>query len=774
MNPAPNPISAEQLKSLIPAPIPDGTFPGAPARIDCQGFTLKGIISQRTGLMDTLIRGQMKPTDKLQSSNTCRSLLELTAILSHERADNLPPTPTGQPDFLDRAVGLLTGSFTHPPQPDLHYSYAKDIYPLLPKGERLNQIEIISRFKENMNEIGRARQSGQPLPKELKQKAAVSSLRMICLLGSGYDFQGQEAMFASGIANVIRINRLGEEIGELVGLKFEEKADEKPAGLEKSKIPREMLFDEQGFSKGEIELKNIKSAMLVGEGDKPLRMAENLTTLDENQRKGLNLRKILEQIRSPGDLRVLATNGHVSVYALRIPHPEQVEIFNIHGIPNAYLNLIVAVGPHCTPVVLKDSSLNEGYARNEPPPEKYENGHYHNYFEELDKGRSEYFYQYAGKYPSRAEGIFSFLQTGKTDFFTPGKYIFISNEGKIVMSPETSSITSSIRMSDERLSSGESVFFMYAPQAHYVKYDAERGFIPIKESEGCDQYCNLGNLGLFVRRGEKSEDPEQLILLDQTGRVSRLRLAPDLSYSYSGRDKPPNHNVAVIELGLKDYRTHMEKYSPPTVVIINDNGKLLPGYASARVGFSALSDESVFDPQTQTVTINSTMRSGYYYGDRIIRAKFVPSKDGGIGWWISEATQITAEPAVEFDRHRLGEIIFSRLAKEPIVRNALQLPALTGTIHPDQLNDVISRELSDKLYPMLVGQFGAVDDVEQLYDQVKPALTQVINKCMDDLNDYIVENNTKITPIETQELINRYGQVNDILQGLPQKVKPFQ
>ncbi len=101
MNPAPFPPNTEQLQHLIPSPIPDGTLPDAP---DCQNnFAVKGIIHGRIALMDTLVRGQMKPKDKLQSADTARSLLELTAILSHESATNLPETPAGQADPL----GLL-------------------------------------------------------------------------------------------------------------------------------------------------------------------------------------------------------------------------------------------------------------------------------------------------------------------------------------------------------------------------------------------------------------------------------------------------------------------------------------------------------------------------------------------------------------------------------------------------------------------------------------------------------------------------------------------
>src|SRR3989338_390674 len=377
MNPAPASSNLEQqLSHLIPKqPIPEGTFPAAPAIFDCSNFELTGIISRRTALMDTLVRGRMKPEDSRQSADTCRSLLEAVTIFSHGRAINLPETP-GQTDPLNRAVGLLMGSFDHPPVPNSNVSYAKEIYLLLPKDERMNDSqEILKNYGQVCKEINQAHKSG-PIPKELKQRAAVSSLRVISLLGSKektpLKFKNQ---IASAVANIIRNYHLGEEIGEAIGMKFEGKAapeTETLKSLQRKVFDRNLLHDEQGFAKGEEELAQIKEFILTGEGDKPLRMAENLTSLSGSQREGLTLRKIVEQVKNQNDLRVLATNGQVSIYALRIPHPEQDKINIDFNMTKSYLNLIVAVGPNCEPVVLKDSSVNE-----------YENGKYNNDFSEL-------------------------------------------------------------------------------------------------------------------------------------------------------------------------------------------------------------------------------------------------------------------------------------------------------------------------------------------------------------------------------------------------------
>ncbi len=168
-------------------------------------------------LVNRLWEQGTKPEYGKNSLSAARGIIEVIGFSANGYDLNLPPTVVGQPDPIDKAIGLLTGSFTHPPKPDLRYSYAKEIFALLPKTKRLTvPEEIIRRCMVDMNEIGRAKQSGQPLPKELKQRAAVSSLQMICLLGSTYDFQGQEAKFALSIANVIRNNHLGEEIGEAI------------------------------------------------------------------------------------------------------------------------------------------------------------------------------------------------------------------------------------------------------------------------------------------------------------------------------------------------------------------------------------------------------------------------------------------------------------------------------------------------------------------------------------------------------------------------------
>lgn len=176
-----------------------------------------------------------KPPIGQISTSTARRMIEIIGFCANGHNLNFPLSTPEQPNPVDKAVNLLIGSFTHPPVPNSDYSYAGEIFQLLPPDERMmNPQDIIYNYSQVCRDMHTANQSGTPLSRELKQKAAFSSLRMISLLGSNAEFKFKDRI-ASKVAGVIRNNHLGEEIGKIVEMKREETEpivpEEKPPSL---------------------------------------------------------------------------------------------------------------------------------------------------------------------------------------------------------------------------------------------------------------------------------------------------------------------------------------------------------------------------------------------------------------------------------------------------------------------------------------------------------------------------------------------------------------
>ena len=726
--------------------------------------------------MDTLVRGRMKPEDSRQSADTCRSLLEAVTIFSHGRAINLPETP-GQTDPLNRAVGLLMGSFDHPPVPNSNVSYAKEIYLLLPKDERMNDSqEILKNYGQVCKEINQAHKSG-PIPKELKQRAAVSSLRVISLLGSKektpLKFKNQ---IASAVANIIRNYHLGEEIGEAIGMKFEGKAapeTETLKSLQRKVFDRNLLHDEQGFAKGEEELAQIKEFILTGEGDKPLRMAENLTSLSGSQREGLTLRKIVEQVKNQNDLRVLATNGQVSIYALRIPHPEQDKINIDFNMTKSYLNLIVAVGPNCEPVVLKDSSVNE-----------YENGKYNNDFSELKQPDEDGFFSlnfYSDwSYPSRKEGIFTTILAQNSEFYSAGKYLFISNEGELVESPESSTTL----IHNERLPSGDHIFYIRPSLyqgGYYVRFNPkEKSFRKIVGTDNCNFNRIINNLGIFTR-DEQHPEGSAVVLIDKSDTVTQIQIPKSLH-----ADVRPWQIEAdnLIVINLKPASDSI--CAPSHLIISMHNGHPMPGYTTIRN--IKLPDYELFsyqfDPKTRTIiSPHYDPFTGLMSANLSTKLVYKPPQQGEeIGWWMIEEPEIYDQPEVELETNQIYNHIFSRLARLsqfPDTELELTPPNLenTGIIHPDKLYYLRYNVLFYTLTDVLNGTYHADEKIgyrrvlrDKAYDKIYPHLRDVMQNLWAEMNKQLNPEDgvpKQWTPAEIAELKKRRDVLSKALDRLP-------
>lgn len=747
MNPAPSPSNLEQLRNLIPLPIPDRTLSGTP---DCRNSVVQGIITQRTILMDTLVRGQMKPTDKLQSAGTARSLLELTAVLSHERAIYLPETPEGQVDPLDRAVGLLMGSFTHPPVPDYRFSYAKDIYALLPESERLQPEEIIRRFQADRNEIDHVKQSGQPLTKDQKQRASTSSLQMICLLGSKYDFKGKGAEFTSEITQRIRDNHLGEEIGELVGLKFGVKGEEKTVGLWKSTIPREMLFDEQGFPKSETELEHIKKTILINQGDSPLRMAENLTTLDEDQRKGLNLRKILEQVKSTDHLRVLATNGHVSIYALRIPQTT----------PPA-LDMIIAVGPDCQAVVLEETNQTQSYIYTTPFT------------------RSE-------PHTKRATSNYTIFPHGIVAAFKKSigrggnieSLVYVGNDGELKKGPDCRWVNSR----EAPLPDGSGIFSTITVDKDGMNFrqwyrldSSSHNFDVINDLDGYD-VCSFDADPQSPRYYFFNRKTSDIVFADNQGHFrhypipSSLTINKHLNSITITRETIENHTRYLRYLPLYPESDQSVPGSVGILAIGDDNSEWQIGLCAGEDSRDLFQKNTPFtNPVDGLVDGLIVYKDGILHVERTLRLQ----KDGNRLIWVRDEPRMTDSPDKGMDYNATVRTILRRMAANTPSLKSILKKGKGDYCHPTQRIDDLFTLLSDRLGKNLLKVLRNQENTREYpgadaYDaRLLPPLRNAIISSMEEIGAKVRES-TNIQYDITLELRRRINNLDALLNALPQ------
>lgn len=533
-----------------------------------------------------------------------------------------------------------------------------------------------------------------------------------------------------------------------------------------------------GFPRGQDEFEQIKEFMLAGGANRPFQMVDNLTTVHEKQRKGLTLGSMLEQVRSKDDLRVLATNGQISVYALRIPHPERAELQEYFNITDAYLNLVVVVGPHCAPVILKDSSLNEGYNWREEIPEKQVDGHYHNFFEEL--GRETSIERFTSSYPVPADrsGIFCGLND-EVNNSSAGHFWFISNSGERIASPRCNWINIG---ESGRLPSGEMVFVIHdnftRGYDNCMTFDPEtHQFIEVPDSraDSVDYYHWEDELGFIYKRnhGQYSE----LDMIDRQGQVTTLRLPPGIRIRWlNSVNTDRNFASFVINSYSNNQSLIRIDNTPDRILIMKSGNELVAGYALLEDVSRLESDERAFKYDLQTNIIQSTLADPYSLESVFTILTYEPpasENNGNIGMWIRREPVITDSPIRKAKKMDLMPIIYRQMTALPDVLAILPAqPDKSALIHPTRRIDNLHSQISSIVTPIFDLSSSSARGVSinfQDYLGLKPALTRVINANMTLLRERLSRLGMEgaIQSDEAREFTARLTLLNGILQGLP-------